>query len=87
MGCGGRGARCVLGVGTAHDAVLRASHPLEVGAGLGALNSDLDFFITDGARPRLHPRRTEPLCCPRAEDPVMKKARAGVYLWSEQVHM
>ena len=66
--------------GFAHDAVLRACHPLEMGSGLGALNSDLDVFITDGARPRFHPCRVEPLCFPRAEDPVMKKARvAGQY--------
>ena len=79
----------MLGVGAAHDAVLRAHHPLEVGSGLGVLNSDLDVFITDGARPRFHPRHIEPLCCPREEDPVMKKARAvkGVELWSEQVSM
>ena len=84
LGCGGRGARCVRGDGAAHDAVFRARHLLEVGSGLGALNSDHDVFITDGARPRVHPRRVEPPCCPRAEDPVMKKARV-VKLWSEQV--
>jgi len=89
LGCGGRGARCVLGDGVAHDAVLRARYPLEVGSGLGVLDSDLDVFITYGARPRLHPRRIEPLCSARADDPVMKKATAvkGIELWLEQVHM